>query len=316
MESIEEFQKRARAWAVESLPADGDETLTDRELQAVLFDGGFAGIAMPKEYGGCGLTLQHQQVFYDEAVRGLRVPVGYMVSIGMLGATLMDHGSEVLKARHLPRILRGDEEWIQLLSEPSGGSDMAGALTRLTRDGETYVLNGAKMWSSGARQADYGMCLARSDWDAPKHRGLSMIAVPLQGTPGVVIEAIREVTGAEAHFCQEFFDDVQLPIENLVGEENQGWPVAQTLLYHERLATAGAGHGYGLSGAAARTRWVTGDRVADARRHSSAAGSGRTGPASTGRGIAHRADGRVLRERADHDRHAHRAFPGAVGIVC
>jgi alkylation response protein AidB-like acyl-CoA dehydrogenase len=125
---------------------------------------------------------------------------------------------------------------------------MAGALTRLTRDGDSYVLNGAKMWSTGAAQADWGMCLARTDWDAPKHRGLSMIAVPLKGTPGVVIEPIRQVTGAEAHFCQEFFDDVSLPAEWLIGDENQGWAVAQTLLYHERLATAGAGHGYGLSG--------------------------------------------------------------------
>ena len=192
--------------------------------------------------------MQHQQAFYDHAVVGRRVPLTYGVSVGMLGATLMDHGSEVLKARHLPRILRGDEEWIQLLSEPSGGSDMAGALTRLTRDGDSYVLNGAKMWSSGAKQAHYGMCLARTDWDVPKHRGLSMIAVPLQDTPGVVIEPIRQVDGSEAHFCQEFFDDVVLPAENLIGEENQGWAVAQTLLYHERLATAGAGHGYGLNG--------------------------------------------------------------------
>ena len=125
--------------------------------------------------------------------------------------TLLDHGSELLKQRHLPRMLRGDEEWMQLLSEPSGGSDMAGAITRLTRDGDSYVLNGSKMWSSGAAQADYGLCLARTDWDAPKHRGLSMIAVPLKGTPGLTIEPIRAVTGVDGHFCQEFFDDVAAP---------------------------------------------------------------------------------------------------------
>ncbi len=248
METIEAFTARAHAWAEANLPDADDESLTEHELQAILFDGGFAGIAMPAEYGGAGLTLQHQQAFYDHAVTGRRVPLTFGVSVGMLGATLMDHGSEVMKSRHLPRILRGDEEWIQLLSEPSGGSDMAGALTRLTRDGDSYVLNGAKMWSTGAKQAQYGMCLARTDWDVPKHRGLSMIAVPLQDTAGVVIEPIRQVDGAEAHFCQEFFDDVVLPEENLIGEENQGWAVAQTLLYHERLATAGAGHGYGLNG--------------------------------------------------------------------
>jgi alkylation response protein AidB-like acyl-CoA dehydrogenase len=247
IESIDDFRSRARAWAVEHLPEEGDETLTDKELQALIFDAGFAGIAMPKEYGGCGLTFEHQKAFFDDACAGRRVPVAYMVSIGMLGPTLNDHGSDLLKARHLPRILRGDEEWIQLLSEPSGGSDMAGAITRLTRDGDSYVLNGAKMWSTGAAQADWGMCLARTDWDAPKHRGLSMIAVPLKGTPGVVIEPIRQVTGAEAHFCQEFFDDVVLPAEWLIGEQNSGWAVAQTLLHWERLATAGAGHGYGLT---------------------------------------------------------------------
>ena len=107
-----------------------------------------------------GSLSQHQQVFFDDACAGRRVPIAFMVSIGMLGPTLSTTASEVLKQRHLPRILRGDEEWIQLLSEPSGGSDMAGAITRLTRDGDTYVLNGAKMWSTGAAQADWGMCLA------------------------------------------------------------------------------------------------------------------------------------------------------------
>ena len=118
------------------------------------------------------------------------------------------------------------------------------------RDGDTYVLNGSKMWSTGAAQADWGMCLARTDWDVPKHRGLSMIAVPLKGTPGVMIEPIRQVTGVDAHFCQEFFDDVVLPAENLIGAENDGWAVAQTLLGYERLATTGSGHGYGLEGRA------------------------------------------------------------------
>ncbi len=132
MESLEAFGERARAWIEQNLPNEGDETLTDHELQQQIFDAGYAGIAFPKEYGGAGLTLQHQKVFFDTAGEiGRRVPAGYMVSIGMMAATLLDHGSELLKQRHLPRMLRGDEEWMQLLSEPSGGSDMAGALTRL-----------------------------------------------------------------------------------------------------------------------------------------------------------------------------------------
>jgi alkylation response protein AidB-like acyl-CoA dehydrogenase len=246
IEDIDDFTARARAWAEQHLPAEGDETMPDRELQALIYDAGFGGIAFPREYGGAGLTLEHQKAFYDRACAGFRVPFGYMVSIGMMAPTLFDHGSELLKTRHLPRILRGDEEWMQLLSEPSGGSDMAGAITRLTRDGDHYVLNGSKMWSSGAAHADYGMCLARTNWDAPKHRGLSMIAVPLKGTSGLVIEPIRQVNGNPGEFCTEFFDDVVLPDENVIGDENNGWAVAQTLLYHERNATAGVGYGYGL----------------------------------------------------------------------
>lgn len=247
-ESLAKFRSRARFWIGKNLPAMGDPSDTeDRALQNAVFDAGFAGIAYPVEYGGAGLTFEHQQAFFAEA-QGHRVPMGFGVSIGMLGPTLLDFGSEALKATHLPRILRGDELWIQLLSEPTGGSDMAGALTRLTRDGDTYVLNGSKMWSSGALYSDFGMCLARTDWEAPKHRGLSMIAVPLKGTPGLTIDAIRSVTGTPGDFCVEFFDDMTLPVENLVGAENEGWAVAQRLLFHERNAGNGLEHGIGLFG--------------------------------------------------------------------
>jgi alkylation response protein AidB-like acyl-CoA dehydrogenase len=245
LEELEAFRVRARAWIEANLPAIGDDASEgDPELQARLFDAGFAGIAFPREYGGSGLTLEHQRVFYEEAA-GHQTPATFMVSIGMLAPTLLDCGSEELKRHHLPRILRGEDEWIQLLSEPTGGSDLAGVMTRLTRDGDQFVLNGSKMWSTGADHAAYGMCLARSDWEAPKHKGLSMIAVPLRAE-GVTIEPIRPVDGGEAHFFTEFFDDVVLPATNIVGDENEGWKVAQRLLYHERLATAGIGHGLGL----------------------------------------------------------------------
>jgi alkylation response protein AidB-like acyl-CoA dehydrogenase len=211
----------------------------------MMFDGGYAGIAFPTEYGGAGLTLEHHKAFYDEArTMHRQVPLGLMVSVGMLGPTLLDHGSHEAKLRFLPPLLRGDHEWIQLLSEPRGGSDMAGATTRLTKDGDTYVLNGAKMWSTGAYKADYGLCLCRSDWDAPKHRGLSTVAVPLKDTPGVSIEQTRTAAGLLGEFCQEFFDDVTLPAGNLIGEENKGWGVAQTLLFHERNAVGNIGYGY------------------------------------------------------------------------
>jgi alkylation response protein AidB-like acyl-CoA dehydrogenase len=252
LESVESFRARARAFVGSALPpasSEGRSPLTmeaAKELQATIFDAGFAGIAVPAVYGGAGLTLEHQKAWAEE-VEGRVVPTPLFVSMGMLAITLLDHGSEELKRRHIPRILRGDEVWIQLLSEPSGGSDMAGVMTRATRDGETWVLNGAKMWSTGAGDADYGMCLARTDWDAPKHRGLSMFALPLRH-PRVTIEPIVGIEGGAAHFFQEFIDDVDLPLDHLVGDENDGWTVAHSLLFHERNATAGVGHGLGLGG--------------------------------------------------------------------
>jgi len=264
IEDLVAFRSRARIWIGQNLPARDDPTdLDDRSLQNMIFDAGFAGLAFPLEYGGAGLTFDHQKVFFSEAA-GYRTPRGYGVSIGILGPTILDFAPETLRARHLPRILRGDELWIQLLSEPTGGSDMAGALTRLTRDGDTYILNGSKMWSSGALHSDYGLCLARTDWEAPKHRGLSMIVVPLKGTSGLTINSIRSVTGEAGEFCIEFFDDVTVPVENLVGAENEGWVVAQRLLLHERNAGNGIEHGIGLFGTGGDVLgWGTYDDVAE-----------------------------------------------------
>ncbi|PXX01654.1 acyl-CoA dehydrogenase family protein [Mycolicibacterium moriokaense] len=260
MESVEAFTERARAWVTDNLPPRGDESLSERELQAPLFDAGFAGIAMPNKYGGAGLTLRHQQAFYDVAAAGYRVPTLFSVSIAILGVTLLDTADEVLKRRHLPRILRGEERWIQLLSEPSGGSDMAAALTKLERDGDDWILNGAKMWSTAAMAADWGMCLARTDFSVPKHSGLTMVCVPLKNTTGVTIQPIRHANGVQAEFCQEFFDDVRLPGDHVIGAVNEGWNVAKVLIAHERLAAGGAGHGYGLT---ARSEGGGGARTAD-----------------------------------------------------
>ncbi|MBW8825779.1 MAG: acyl-CoA dehydrogenase family protein [Acidobacteria bacterium] len=246
IESVETFRARSKAWIEANLPLLSEPWVETRELQRLLFDNGYAGISYPKEYGGAGLTIEHQKAFYDiVAEQDRQVPSELMVSIGIIGPTILDNGSQELKQRFLPPLLRGDEVWMQLLSEPRGGSDMAGTTCRLKRDGDTYFLNGSKMWSSGAYHADYGLCLCRSDWDAPKHRGLSTIAVPLQGNPpGLTIERTRAVSGEAGHFCEEFFDDMPLPADNLIGEENAGWSVAQSLLFHERNAVGGIGMGY------------------------------------------------------------------------
>lgn len=246
-ESLSAFASRARGWIDRNFPPADGPLANPRDLQRMLFDHRFAGIAFPEEYGGAGLTLEHQKVFYDIAAElGRQVPSGYelLVSVGMLGPTILQHGSQDAKGRFLPPLLRGDEMWIQLLSEPRGGSDMAGATTRLTRDGDVFILNGAKMWSSGAHRADFGLCLCRSNWNVPKHRGLSMIAVPLRDNPGLTVRQIRAVDGRPGDFCEEFFDGVVLPATNLIGHENDGWAVAQTLLLHERNAAGSIGYGY------------------------------------------------------------------------
>jgi alkylation response protein AidB-like acyl-CoA dehydrogenase len=251
MESLEEFRSRARAWIVTNLrplsAATGESDMrTEHALQIKLAEGGFAGIAIPKEYGGAGLTLDHQRVWAEE-IRGYETPMSYCVSIGMMLPTIMDHGSEALKARHIPRMLRGDETFIQLLSEPGGGSDMAGAQTRATRKGDGYVISGSKMWSSGADSATYGICLARVNWDAQKHQGLGMFVVPLKDK-AVTITPIVPANGGKVRQFIEYLDDVVVPDEYVLGHEGQGWVVAQRLLFHERNATVGLGYGYGLGG--------------------------------------------------------------------
>jgi alkylation response protein AidB-like acyl-CoA dehydrogenase len=261
IEPREAFTARARAWLAAGLPSRQDDPVDDVTLQNRIFDAGFGGIAFPAAYGGQGLTLDHQIAFYDAADDlGRQLPAKYWVSIGMIAPTLLERASEHLKQTFLPLLLRGDLVCIQLLSEPRGGSDLAGVTTTLTRDGDHYVLNGSKMWSTNAYLADYGLCLARSDWSAPKHRGLSMILVPLEDTPGVTVRRTRMATGELGDVCEEFFDDVVIPAENLVGDENDGWSVAHTLTFHERNQTASVGFGH--LGGRGRTTMVV-DRSAE-----------------------------------------------------
>lgn len=209
----------------------------ERKLQRTLWDGGFAGICFPAEYGGLGLTPAHQKAFTEESTP-YDMPFSFNVpTFGILAATLIDFGTHEQKARHLPAILRGDELWVQFLSEPSGGSDLAGVLTRADRDGDVFILNGSKIWSSGAFESDYAMVLARTNWDVPKHRGLSMFIMKIHH-PGVTVEQIRQVDGS-MEFCQEFFDDVAIPATDVVGEIDDGWTVATRLLVHERHAVGG-----------------------------------------------------------------------------
>ncbi len=248
-ESADSFYGRAKAWIAGNLPRsdrsvgfevddEAERALIEeaRHLQRKIFDAGFAGIRYPPEYGGLGLTRDHQ-LAWARAANGYRLPSLFNVTHGIIGPTILEFGTEVQKTRFLPAMLRGEELWVQLLSEPSGGSDLAGLLTRATRDGDTYVVNGSKTWSTRAQFSDFAMALVRTDFDAPKHRGLSMIVFPMSSA-GMTVRPIKLSTGA-SHFCEEFLDDVAVPSANLIGEENDGWRVASGLLYHERATVGG-----------------------------------------------------------------------------
>ena len=246
-ETVEEFAARAREWLAGHMPRLTSEPVHERrddiwdrqrELQRMLWDGGFAGICVPREYGGLGLTVEHQRAFTTES---LPYELPFYLSTPTFSidvATLIDFGTHEQKAKYLPGILRGDHIWVQFLSEPSGGSDLAASLTRADRRDDGWVLNGAKIWSSGAEAADFALCLARTNWDVPKHEGLSVFIVPLDA-PGVTIEPITQVNGNHT-FCQEFFDDVALPLDSVVGQIDDGWTVATALLAHEREGVGGS----------------------------------------------------------------------------
>jgi alkylation response protein AidB-like acyl-CoA dehydrogenase len=250
---LDEFRAYVRSWAKANLEERSEAPLSlggtsddelrarvaaHRAIQAQLFAAGLAGIRYPAEYGGQGLSAAHQAAFIEETGQ-YQMPTQLSVTLGILGPTVLDYGTEEQKRRYIPGMLSGQGIWVQLLSEPGGGSDMAGARTRAVRDGETYMVNGSKIWTTGAHVADYGLLLARTNPGATKHRGLSMIVTPLD-TPGVTIAPIQLATGS-SDFCQEFFDDVRLPAANLLGPENEGWSVASRLLYHERQVVGGIG---------------------------------------------------------------------------
>jgi alkylation response protein AidB-like acyl-CoA dehydrogenase len=247
---VEAYRLSARAWLAANVPvlvdgadpfdamSEADAVTHARRLQRQLFDGGYTGIVFPREYGGQGLTPAHQRCFTRESAR-YQSPLRFnMSTVAIIAPTLLEFGTEDQKRTHIPAILRGEDLWAQLLSEPTGGSDLAGAVTTATRDGDAWILRGAKTWTSGGHLRDRGLCLARTDWEAPKHRGLSMFIVDLH-QPGVTVRPIRQANGA-AEFCEEFFDDVELPASALVGEEGEGWSVASRMLFHERSAVGGS----------------------------------------------------------------------------
>jgi alkylation response protein AidB-like acyl-CoA dehydrogenase len=205
----------------------------DTAWQRRLFDAGYAGISWPRAYGGREASPTEQLVFLEELYRAGAPNVGVNF-VGLLhaGPTLMVEADEEQKRRHLPPILRGEHVWCQGFSEPDAGSDLASLRTRAVRDGDEYVITGQKIWSSFAQVADFGEVLVRTDPDAPKHKGISWLIVPM-GSPGIDIRPIRTVMGT-SEFSEVFFDEVRVPVANRVGRENDGWRVAMVTFSFER----------------------------------------------------------------------------------
>jgi alkylation response protein AidB-like acyl-CoA dehydrogenase len=215
-----------------------------RSTERVLAEAGLVGITWPREYGGQGGTLVQQAIVLQELNRA-RVP-GLInhIGIGMCGPTVIAHGSDDQKERYLARLLRADDVWCQLFSEPASGSDLAALRTSAVRDGEDWVVNGQKVWTTLAHVADHGILLTRTDPDRPKHAGLTMFVVDMHA-PGVTVRPLRQMAGGSG-FNEVFFDDVRIPDSERLGEPGEGWRVALTTLMNERVAIGGAGSDLGV----------------------------------------------------------------------
>src|SRR5262245_60179875 len=233
-----------RTWLVRHLP-NRDEwtrlhdhgTLRERvaflkDWQQRLYDGRWIAVHWPSEYGGRDASLLEHLVVHQELVRSGAPPLINGPSISIFGPTLLVFGTPALKQRYLPKLLSAEEVWCLGFSEPNAGSDLASLRTRATRDGDDWVLNGQKVWTTYANQADYCMFLVRTDPNAPQHKGISCVIVPLK-TPGVTVRPLREITG-DVDFNEVFLDNARVPAGNIVGQVNQGWQVILTALGHER----------------------------------------------------------------------------------
>ena len=212
-------------------PEEPDRLAFVKRWRKQLAAHGWVAPHWPTQYGGAGMSPGEQFIFNEEMAKA-RAPQTGGFGVTMIGPTLILYGTDEQKAEHLPKITSGEVTWCQGYSEPGSGSDLASLQTRAVRDGDDYVINGQKIWSSGAHRADWMFMLARTDPEAPKHRGISMLLLDMK-TPGVSVQPLVNLAGDHL-FNQEFFDNVRIPASNRVGEENRGWYVGATLLDFER----------------------------------------------------------------------------------
>lgn len=238
MADIEHFRSEVRDFIANNLPAElrvgNRPDLPEAPLAAwrdALAGRGWFTPQWPAEYGGAGLNHEEAAVLKSE-LRAVRAPIESHTAVRLLGPTLLKFGTEEQKRQHLPGIAGNKVRWCQGFSEPGSGSDLASLRTRAERDGDEYVINGSKIWTSGANKSEWIFCLVRTDPDAPKHKGISFILFEMD-QPGVEVRPLKLIDGS-AHFCQVFFDNARARADQVVGPLNEGWNVAMTVLQHER----------------------------------------------------------------------------------
>ena len=231
------FREQLRAWLRDNLPA-----VQGPEWSRELYDAGYAGLTWPEQYGGRGAPYSHQAILLEELARHEAPQHMNVFALGMAGPTIMAHGTEEQKQRYLAKMLTAEEIWCQGFSEPGAGSDLAAVRTRIEDQGDHFLVNGQKVWSSVAHLASFCILVGRGDPESQRHAGLTYVIVDMHA-PGVEVRPLRQITG-EAEFNEIFFSDVKVPKENLLGEIGGGWQVAMTTLLHERGTL-----GFSLAGA-------------------------------------------------------------------
>ncbi|MFY9586236.1 MAG: acyl-CoA dehydrogenase family protein [Actinomycetota bacterium] len=249
-EHLASIRAEARAWLDENWTAFSRERPDTgrydperaRAWQKRLASGGWGAPGWPAQYGGRGFGPLEATVWGQEKARaGATIPFN-VVGFGMAGPTIISHASDEQKQRYLPKLLGGEEIWCQLFSEPGAGSDLASITTRAVREGDDWVVSGQKVWSSSAHDADWGLLLARHDFDVPKHKGLVYLLVDMR-SPGIEVRPLKQMDGG-AHFNEVFLEDVRVPHANRLGEPGDGWRIAITTLMHERMSIGSATGGY------------------------------------------------------------------------
>ena len=246
------FRDKVRSWLKANLPKDWqsrpratsdiprpDAYAAMRDWQRRMYEAGFVGLTWPKEAGGQGLTFMEEMILAEEMALAKAPAVLNILAIGMAGPTIIAYGTDEQKRRYPPKMLSCEEIWCQGYSEPNAGSDLASLQTRAVKDGDHYVVNGQKVWTSLAHVADWMMLLARTDADAPKHKGITYFLLDMK-TPGITVKPLKQITG-DAEFNEVYFDNVRVPESQILGGLNNGWAVGLTTLMFERLAL-----GFGL----------------------------------------------------------------------